>query len=189
MLIGPCSTEGGCYFKRQPESSDEIAAAIRAMLVSCVEVHRYGGTDPDILARLAEQGRAKLCDHPLEGHPVVSRNLGRFAYPAAQGALAMATAIASWFERFWHAGSETSSARGDEAIASFEFVPSRRYASTPRLFTVSAMGVGEWLVEAPLEVGYLMHLDELLRRNGVSNLQWRSEREWETGAPGKERPY
>lgn len=47
--------------------------------MSCIEVYRYGGTDLTIGRRLAELGHADLCDHPLEGHPVVLRNRVRFA--------------------------------------------------------------------------------------------------------------
>ncbi len=85
--------------------------------------------------------------------------------------------------------SETRGATGDDASASFEFVPSLRYASKARPFSLSAMGAGEWMVRAPGEIGYSMHLDELLRRNGASNVRWFSDGEWNARASGKERPY
>jgi hypothetical protein len=71
--------EDGCFFHRQPETPAEVNDAIRAMLVSCMHVYRYGGDDPTIRRRLAELGHAVLCDKPLEGHPVVIRNHVRFS--------------------------------------------------------------------------------------------------------------
>src|SRR5579872_4377324 len=35
--------DGGCYFHKQPETDAEVNDAIRSMLVSCIEVYRYGG--------------------------------------------------------------------------------------------------------------------------------------------------
>lgn len=41
-----------CYFRRQPETPEEVEHAIRAVCVSCCEAVRYGGNDPKILGRL-----------------------------------------------------------------------------------------------------------------------------------------
>lgn len=54
-----------CYFKRQPETPEEIERACRAVEVGCCESVRYGGRDPQILARLSEFGRG-ACDHAEE---------------------------------------------------------------------------------------------------------------------------
>jgi hypothetical protein len=43
-----------CYFKRQPETADEIDRACQAVLVSCCGAVQYGGDDPAIEARLSE---------------------------------------------------------------------------------------------------------------------------------------
>jgi hypothetical protein len=63
-----CFSEGEsthCYFRKQPETMDEVEQAIRAMWASCVRALRYGGNDPGILRRLAELGLTEQCDHPL----------------------------------------------------------------------------------------------------------------------------
>ena len=51
-----------CYFKRQPETPEEIESAIKAVSVGCCAGVRYGGTDPKIIRRLAELGVVDACD-------------------------------------------------------------------------------------------------------------------------------
>jgi hypothetical protein len=51
-----------CFFKKQPETPEEIDQAIAAMEISCVENLRYAGDDPAILKRLCELGWRHLCD-------------------------------------------------------------------------------------------------------------------------------
>jgi hypothetical protein len=50
------SGTGHCYFKKQPETSEELERAINAMSVACCGAHCYGGDDPDIIRRLREAG-------------------------------------------------------------------------------------------------------------------------------------
>lgn len=52
-----------CYFKKQPETPDELERAICAMSVSCIAGLRYGGKDEQILKRLYEEGLENECDH------------------------------------------------------------------------------------------------------------------------------
>ncbi len=54
---------GHCYFKKQPQTQDEIDRAIDAMAVSCISGLRYGGRDEKILKRLYEIGEAEQCDY------------------------------------------------------------------------------------------------------------------------------
>jgi hypothetical protein len=44
--------EHHCYFKRQPETPEEVEQAIRAVRVSCCQAVRYGGDDAEIRARI-----------------------------------------------------------------------------------------------------------------------------------------
>lgn len=46
----------GCYFRRQPQTHEELEHAIEAVWVSCVEALRYAGSDPEILERLRAKG-------------------------------------------------------------------------------------------------------------------------------------
>src|ERR671939_176738 len=52
----------GCYFRRQPQTLEEVEHAIEAVWVSCVEALRYAGNDPEILARLRAKGCKSLSD-------------------------------------------------------------------------------------------------------------------------------
>lgn len=45
---------GHCYFKRQPETLEEVEQAIRAIEVSCCGALRYDGDDERIRARVGE---------------------------------------------------------------------------------------------------------------------------------------
>ena len=40
-----------CYFKRQPQSPEELDHAIRAVIVACCDAVKYRGDDPTVLAR------------------------------------------------------------------------------------------------------------------------------------------
>lgn len=42
----------GCYFKKQPETDEELDQAIEAVEVSCIEALRYCGNNPQIIQRL-----------------------------------------------------------------------------------------------------------------------------------------
>jgi hypothetical protein len=65
-----------CYFKRQPQTADETERAIRAVFVGCCGSVRYGGRDPEILARFAALRASvggywdDLCDQPDEQSPM-----------------------------------------------------------------------------------------------------------------------
>ncbi|WP_282081574.1 ferredoxin [Aquimarina algiphila] len=54
---------GQCFFKKQPETENEIDQAIKAIMVSCVGALRYGGNDPQIIRRLYENDMADFCDY------------------------------------------------------------------------------------------------------------------------------
>ena len=50
-------TEAGhCYFKKQPETPDEVEQAVRAIVISCCGAVRYLGEDPAVLQRLRTVG-------------------------------------------------------------------------------------------------------------------------------------
>jgi hypothetical protein len=52
-----------CYFKRQPQTPEEVQQAIRAVQVACCGAVRYGGRDPQIVSRLRALGSSDDCDH------------------------------------------------------------------------------------------------------------------------------
>ncbi len=51
-----------CYFKRQPETPEELEHAIEAVCVSCIAALRYAGNDPAIVERLRGKGAEAECD-------------------------------------------------------------------------------------------------------------------------------
>lgn len=59
---------GHCYFKKQPQTQDEIDRAINAIAVSCISGLRYGGKDEQILKRLYEMGESERCDYKPNGN-------------------------------------------------------------------------------------------------------------------------
>jgi hypothetical protein len=65
-LINHSKSEyGHCYFKKQPETPEELDRAISAMQVSCISGIRYGGNNELILKRLYELGLENECDNKL----------------------------------------------------------------------------------------------------------------------------
>jgi hypothetical protein len=80
-LIEHAKEDNHCYFRKQPVTEAEIDRAIGAMMVSCVDALRYGGTDEEIIRRLYENGMAQLCDRkPQKAYAVVIRNKVSFFY-------------------------------------------------------------------------------------------------------------
>lgn len=72
---------GHCYFKKQPETDDEIDQAIHAVWVSCVGALRYGGRNQEIIKRLYQIGLGDKCDQsPDENWPILIRNRVTFKY-------------------------------------------------------------------------------------------------------------
>ena len=56
-----------CYFKKQPETPEELDRALRAVCVSCCEAVRYTGNDSKVLerrtiveAQLREEGQKRM---------------------------------------------------------------------------------------------------------------------------------
>jgi hypothetical protein len=72
---------GECYFKKQPETEEEVGQAISAVWVSCIGALRYGGNDEQILKRMYELGLAGFCDYqPAHSYSVVNRNVVAFYF-------------------------------------------------------------------------------------------------------------
>ena len=73
-LMNDCKVEfRECYFRRQPQTPEEVEHAIQAIWVSELNCIRYGGNDQAIIRRLHELGRDDCCDQPLIGEPAVRR--------------------------------------------------------------------------------------------------------------------
>jgi hypothetical protein len=48
--------ETGCYFRRQPQTAEELERAVEAVRVSCVEALRYSGDDRGCLSGFGQRG-------------------------------------------------------------------------------------------------------------------------------------
>ena len=51
-----------CYFKRQPQTQEELLRATTAVVVGCCGAVRYAGTDATVITRLVEAGVGDCCD-------------------------------------------------------------------------------------------------------------------------------
>ena len=69
LLDDPEEGASECYFRRQPQNDAEVERACQVVWISCVGGPRYGGNDPEILARLRELGVAHQCDQLPESGP------------------------------------------------------------------------------------------------------------------------
>lgn len=75
---------GHCYFKKQPQTEDEIERAINAIAVSCISGLRYGGKDEKILKRLYEIGESQQCDKkPIGNYKMLVWTKVTFKYVGA----------------------------------------------------------------------------------------------------------
>lgn len=83
---------GHCFFARQPASPEETNEAIESIWASCCGALRYGGTNREIVVRLAELGLADQCDFRLKDEPkLCPRTCVSFEY-ASQAKTAAASA-------------------------------------------------------------------------------------------------
>ena len=57
----------GCFFRKQPQTPEELSHAFGALRVSCLATLRDAGHDPAILRRLRQLGMESQCDFPLPG--------------------------------------------------------------------------------------------------------------------------
>jgi hypothetical protein len=72
QLMNDCKEEfRECYFRRQPQTAEEVEKAIQAITVSELHCLRYGGGDQTIIRRLHEFGRGDCCDQRLLGEAAV----------------------------------------------------------------------------------------------------------------------
>jgi hypothetical protein len=187
-LVTGGESDVGCYFMRQPESPQEIDAAISAMLSSCVGIFRYGGHDLEIRRRLAELGESRVCDHPLVGHPEVIRNLVRFRFGNPWGALSLAELLVRRFLTSWGEDCAcTMMPNGDPDVACFQVNRSVKYLR-PQYYRLIRLLDG-WLLAGEKSDGRPWWLEELLREVEATDLRWFSEEEWRAGASGKPRPF
>src|SRR5205809_7978172 len=67
LLNDPKQPFEECYFRRQPQTPEEVEQAICAICISEVGALRYAGTDPSIINRLRARNSGAQCDNSPEG--------------------------------------------------------------------------------------------------------------------------
>ena len=58
-----------CFWKKQPETPEELERAIAVLEAQELECHRYAGSDPAILNRVL----STYCDYPMQSPTLVER--------------------------------------------------------------------------------------------------------------------
>jgi hypothetical protein len=58
-LMGYDEVGGGCYFRRQPATAEELEHAINAVRVACCGAVHYGGVNPNVLKRLTAPAESR----------------------------------------------------------------------------------------------------------------------------------
>jgi hypothetical protein len=67
LMDDPERSIGDCFFRRQPQTPEEVDRAISALCVSEMCALRYAGTDSKIIAKLRARNCGHLCDQTPEG--------------------------------------------------------------------------------------------------------------------------
>jgi hypothetical protein len=183
--------EEGCYFRRQPETEEEVQCAINAILVSCVRPQRYAGTDEKVRIRLSVLGFRDNCDHPIE--PAVDpQSHVRFSVAIEPAKVVAEIQDARvLLRRFVGTSSETMTVmmmEGDVAKATAEW---RMRGHVLNVFGVERQadeeGASTWLFYNTK--GSHLALAHVLQELGATNVLWFSKHEWENQMPGHATQY
>jgi|GEM_PF-513315 len=190
-----------CYVCRQPASADEMSQMVRTFVEQEFGCIRYGGSDPAIVQRIAENGDADFCDSPRQDHfGFVARPLVSFVAGEAGTTGWTSTSLASDFAS-WLRGTETQWLRfqvlgptpdADATELKFAWVEGNFHG----LRFSSARGAsGAWLVryvnrssDYVPNARIFVH-DWLVARGHANAIRWFSETEWAKGEPGRATPW
>jgi hypothetical protein len=193
---------GHCFFARQPSTENETNAAIRGVWATCCGAVRYGGDDPQILARLAALGMTGQCDgKPLDDHSQTARNCARFEYSVGQGVLSRRSSLGEIIKYI------AESLGKNPAYDCFAF---RRWLSDASFrvrwgkvanaqgymvrFKVTFESADRWLLRISeneiAHTAFAIQLDKALQQNAdFRNVRWLPEYQLLDGEPGKPHPY
>jgi hypothetical protein len=164
-----------CFFNRQPMTPEEEYRAIRAIWASCCGAVRYGGSDPNVIARLEnlEGGRvATAVTFEAESGETAADLLLRIATKMA-GAYVGSTV-----------GPATSTSRGDSSWLTFQWpgVPGEKRGPGVKL-TLSSAWDGNGRRSISIECGLsiqrpaaaLQLSDALEKTSGLAHVRWYQE--------------
>lgn len=176
-----------CRPCRQPQTPDEINAAIIVLWNQDVGCIRYGGHDLDLLRRLGELGLADVCDDPrARQFPRVSRTLGivRLAQNAnvPDGALEVLRVGISGLSRADHSVRIETTTDGHRYLYRWwkraqSWIESRALPSGEVVLTVHASPTGA-------EIGIAIQLDEELKKSpAIGSVRWTNREGFDEGSP------
>jgi hypothetical protein len=192
--------ENHCYFFKQPTTSEETSRAIRALWANCCGALRYGGTDPDVLRRLADLDLADQCDERVTTpRRLIVRNCATFSFDC--GVLGHRS-CGKEIERCVSTGltdeiSAIKVRRRHSLCSTVRFgytwykdipgieVTIRRVSLPGRTWLLSLKG------RQPAEVSNAMLVDDILRAEGrFKDIRWYTEYDWLSGGKRwNELPY
>jgi hypothetical protein len=182
--------EEGCYFRRQPETEEEVQCAIMAISVSCVAPHRYAGTDSKIRLRLAAMQVADACDHPLE-QPVAPQSHVRFSLLHIVDATELAALFVPASQPIpIDDPYVTYRVVGDKQRAQVE-VKRRGFSPQPSSHIVrldDCDGAPTWLFHHH-QHRHLLAFEATLQRLGAFDVTWFTAHEWANGEKGQSTLY
>jgi hypothetical protein len=164
-----------CFFERQPTTPEEEYRAIRAVCASCCGAVRYGGTDPNVIARVESLERGLVASAVTfaadcsEFAPDVLRRIGANMVAAYVGSTA---------------SDVTSGNRGDSSWLIFQWpaVPGEQANPAVKLTLSTAWdGDKRWLVSIECSASIQMPAaalqlsDALEGTPGLSTFRWYSD--------------
>jgi hypothetical protein len=186
---------GHCFFIAQPESSDQLNAALRALWSSCCGAVRYGGVDPVVLTRLAQMGEASACDQPTnDSSTLIIRNHAKLTYVAES--LRPVKEIVDFIAMSLPMGQNTFTRGFDYSKGSAAFVyewGTRDFRCSAK-FRVEQSSENAWIVSLTRDegatLGLAMALDTSLRTNNrFGKIRWLTNEQLASGSEGTEHPY
>jgi len=186
MLMGFDEDAPSCYFRRQPETAEEVYRAMRALRVACCDALRYDGSDPEVARRLVVAGSGAQVDRPPEpGVPLAPCDRVTFAFEGAETPEAVASTVGKRMAADYPFGAVTEPVSGD-GWASVVYSWSPNVGGLELVVLPSEEGGGRWLLVVegaghPALTAITGHVDDALRATGrASDVRWYTRADWQT---------
>ena len=188
-------SEGHCFFFAQPKSPDQLDAVLRALWASCCGAVRYGGSDPVVLTRLAQMGKASACDQATgDSNTLIERNYARLTY------VPLSRRPVEEFVKFIAASLPTDKytfTRGfdyGQGSAAFVYEWGTRDFRCSARFRIERSSGNVWIVSITRDdgatLGLAMALDTSLRTDlRFGEISWLTKEQLARGWEGTEHPY
>jgi hypothetical protein len=175
-------SSGHCFFKTQPQTLEQVDAAIRALRASCCGAVRYAGKDHSILVRIAELGEGSKCDENIKSPCLKVRSRVTFVYQGDDSSVESSLRSIVEFISSARSGNEhcrCTDLKYGKSEASFIF---HWYIDCSIKFRVRHLSKGRWLVsiedDERATIGNAISLDKSLQANPeFTEIQWFTEDE------------